>query len=52
MHGIREGLDSHDCVDCLNLALEMGEDTSKGQTYLYRKKPQRAKTETSHAANT
>lgn len=42
MHGVREGLDSHDCGSCLVLAQEMGEDTANGRTYLYRKAPRRA----------
>lgn len=43
MHGVREGLDSHDCGTCLALAKEMGEDTANGRTYLYRKDPRLAK---------
>lgn len=43
MHGVREGLDSHDCDSCLILAKEIGEDTAGGRTYLYRKDPRRAK---------
>jgi hypothetical protein len=42
MHGVREGLDSHDCESCLSLARETGEDTSNGRTYLYRKDPRPA----------
>jgi len=39
MHGIREGVDSHDCAQCAALAKESGADVSNGQTYLYQKPP-------------
>jgi hypothetical protein len=42
MHGIREGLDSHDCPHCYALANEVGADTSDGKTYLYRRDPRPA----------
>ena len=39
IHGIREGLDSHDCPECYKIAKESGCDVSNGKTYLYTKKP-------------
>lgn len=39
IHGIREGLDRHDCGDCQILAREQGYDTSGGQTYIFTKRP-------------
>lgn len=43
MHGVREGLDNHDCAECRVIAIEMGQDMSDGRTYLYRKDPRPAK---------
>lgn len=43
MHGIREGVDSHDCPHCYAMAQEMGKDVSEGRTYLYQSDPRKAK---------
>jgi hypothetical protein len=34
-HGITEGLDSHDCHKCLQMARDLGYDTSGGKTYIF-----------------
>lgn len=43
MHGIREGLDSHECPECYEIARELGYDLSKGKTYIFEKKPRKSK---------
>jgi hypothetical protein len=35
VHGIQEGLDSHSCSDCQEIAKKCKYDTSKGQTYIF-----------------
>lgn len=50
MHGIREGLDSHECPDCYVLAREMGMDLSNGKTYLYRNDPRPSAKETNNVS--
>lgn len=37
-HGVREGLDSHDCHECQEIAKEVG-DYEEGNTYCYVKDP-------------
>jgi len=39
MHGIKEGLDSHNCIECQMLAQEMRLDMSSGRTYLFQSDP-------------
>lgn len=43
MHGVREGLDSHDCPDCQSIARALGKDFSHGQTYLFTADPRSPK---------
>lgn len=50
-HGVREGLDSHDCASCAIIAKETGKDMSGGRTYLYLDDPRLTKPETDHAAS-
>lgn len=35
VHGIREGLDSHDCSVCQEIAKKCGYDTTNGNTYIF-----------------
>lgn len=39
IHGVREGLDSHDCPKCLEIAKKRGDPTDDGQTYIYTDPP-------------
>jgi len=39
MHGVREGLDSHECHECYEIARKRGCDLSNGKTYIYTKEP-------------
>lgn len=50
MHGVREGLDSHDCPSCATIARSTGLDMSDGKTYLYRSAPRAPKAEALHGA--
>ena len=38
VHGKQEGLDSHDCQKCYEIAKKLGYDVSKGQTYIFTSK--------------
>jgi hypothetical protein len=35
VHGITEGLDSHDCSACQELARRLGYDMTGGKTYIF-----------------
>lgn len=35
VHGIEEGLDAHDCIECQDIARECDFDMSKGKTYIF-----------------
>ena len=35
MHGVREGLDRHDCPACWGIAKQHGYDVSDGKTYIF-----------------
>jgi len=35
MHGIQEGLDSHSCCRCQEIAKELGYTTENGETYIF-----------------
>ena len=35
MHGIREGLDSHECCDCQAISIGLGYEQERGKTYLF-----------------
>ncbi len=39
MHGIREGLDSHDCLQCQKMAVDLGMSFLDGRTYLFESDP-------------
>jgi hypothetical protein len=49
MHGVLEGLDSHDCPECAVIARETGQDTATGKTYLYQKDPRSKEQEADRA---
>jgi hypothetical protein len=38
-HGVREGLDSHSCLTCQEIARADGKDMTDGKTYIYQSVP-------------
>lgn len=39
MHGVTEGIDSHPCTNCAEMARTCGYDMSEGRTYLFKALP-------------